>query len=48
MRIEFCVIPSDPVHSLKRMIEETDGKLIGACLLALLYVTTVQFIILDG
>jgi hypothetical protein len=45
MRVEFSVIPSDPVHSLKRMIEEIDGKLIGECLLAFLYVTTVQLII---
>ena len=48
MRDEFSVNPSDPVHSLKRMIEETNGKLIGACLLALFYVTTVHLIILDG
>lgn len=45
MRVEFSVIPSNPVHSLKRMIEETDGKLVGACPLALLYVTTIQLII---
>jgi hypothetical protein len=31
MRIEFHVTLSDPVYTLKRMIEETDGKLIGVC-----------------
>ena len=42
MRVEFCVIPSDPVRSLKQMIEEMDGKPIGVCLL---YARTFQLII---
>jgi hypothetical protein len=31
MRVEFRVTPSDPVHTLKQLIEETDGKPIGVC-----------------
>ena len=31
MRLEYHVTLSDPVHVLKQMIEETDGKLIGMC-----------------
>jgi hypothetical protein len=31
MLLEFHVTLSDPVHTLKQMIEETDGKLIGVC-----------------
>ena len=33
MRLEFHATLSDPVHTLKQMIEETDGKLIGVCML---------------
>ena len=31
MRVEYHVIPGDPVHTLKQMIEEADGLLIGVC-----------------
>ena len=33
MRLEFHATLSDPVHTLKQMIEETDGRLIGVCML---------------
>ena len=45
MRVGFRVIPGDPVRTLKQMIEETDGKLVGVYLL---YARTLQLVIRTG